>query len=229
MRKILLSSVIAALVLCVFVNKAMALIVLDDESVKIAIKYGLENKFSTSKILLGPNWLDNERGVIVNIYTPFIQLATKAKSQNVPGTSEEDIRLVKRRLGRQLKQIRTRDEVRFIVQLVGAKEDFGNKVKAHVEPYIPPEEKPTEEELENRSWFQKITGKLKDGGKVYPEKSILQDVATLDSYNPALPYSVVNSYNFDFGKIKDYDQFYLILSTPNEEPVKFLINRDEIF
>lgn len=226
-RLALVVSFILILVLSVS-QKSFALINLDDESIKISIKYGLDNKYSSSKELMGPNWMEDESGAILTIFSPFIQLASKAKSQNVPGSTDEDIKLVKKRLGRQLNQITVRQEVRFIVQICGSDPDIGTKYKGKVEEYLDPEEiKASKAEEGKGFWvFKKRERKAKT---FQPAKEILQNVAELDNYNPYLPYTAVNSYNYEFETINNLNKFYFVITGPNEKEIKFLIEKNVIF
>lgn len=230
MRSIIVFLLVVTLQFGFILQNAFALINLDDESVKIAIKYGLDNKYSTSKELLGPNWIEAENGVLITVYSPFIQLATKAKSQNVPGSSEEDIRLVKRRLGRQLNQIKTRQEVRFIVQLVGSDESFAKRFTAHLLE-IPGEstEKKTKKKGEGKGfWIFKAKGPRKPK-KIPATKSVQQSIADLDHFNPVLPYSATNSYNFDFEKVNKWNKFYFVLTDGEKTEIRVEIDKNAIF
>ncbi|MEW5821922.1 MAG: hypothetical protein AB1782_17135 [Cyanobacteriota bacterium] len=219
---------IALVVSLVTISETFALINLDDESVKISIKYGLDNKYSTTKELMGPNWIEGENGVIITIYSPFIQLASKAKSQNVPGSSDEDILLVKRRLGRQLNQIKTRMDIRFIVQLVGDDETFAKEYDARIEE-VQDEEDTAEEQKKGKGfWIFKDKGPKKPK-KVSPESIVKQNKAELDNWNPVHPYSATNSYNFDFERVNKFEKFYFILVGPDEKETRFLVDKNAIF
>lgn len=227
MRNIIVFLLVITLQFCLMVNSALALINLDDESVKIAIKYGLDNKYSTSKELMGPNWIEADNGVIISIYSPFIQLATKAKSQNVPGSSEEDIKLVKRRLGRQLNQIKTRQQVRFIVQVVGPNEAFAKELDAHLLE-IPGESTEIKKKEGKGFWIFKDKGPRKPK-KIPATDVVKQSVADLDHFNPVLPYSATNSYNFDFEKVNKWNKFYFVLTDGEKYEVKVEIDKNAIF
>jgi hypothetical protein len=230
MKKPLLILILSALFIVVTISKTPALINLDDESIKIAIKYGLDNRYSDTKTILGPNWIEGEDGFILTVYSPFIQLATKARSQNVPGASDEDIKLVKKRLGRQLNQITTRQEVRFIVQIVGSNPGVCKDYKAYVEEFKEPEE--TEEDAEGKKegkgfWiFKKRDSKPK---KLKADKEVIQNKADLDNYNPLMPYSCFNSYNFKFDAINKLDKFYFVLEGPKEKERRYLVEKNVIF
>jgi len=229
MKKLLKLSTLSILSLFITFNTAHALIKLDPDSIKIAIKYGLDNKYSTSKSILGPNWMEGDDGVIINIFSPFIQLATKAKSQNVPGASEEDIILVKKRLGKQLNEIQTRQEIRIIVQLVGDKEDFGKNYEAYIEEFIEKNENDAKDgDKEVGFWLFKFK-KHKSAAKITPNKEIRQDKAELDSYNPYHPYSCTNSYNFSFDKVNKLEKFNVVLKGPKDKQIKFLVEKNVIF
>jgi hypothetical protein len=234
MKKLLLLLFVAITGLFMTASATRALINLDDESVRIAIKYGLDNKYSTTKTLLGPNWKEGPDGIILTIYSPFIQLATKSKSQNVPGSTDEDIILVKKRLGRQLNQITTRQEVRFIVQLVGDEPGFCKDYSARVEQYLEPDEnkeeaEETDEAKKEGKGFWIFKKRAKKAKKLTPNKEVKQNQAEMDSYHPLHPYSCVNSYNFNFDRINDFDKFYFILIGPKEEEIKFLVDKNVIF
>lgn len=231
MKKLTLIALLALFAVLISSNSAKALINLDDESVKIAIKYGLDNKYSTTKDLLGPNWIEGEGGILITIFSPFIQLASKAKSQNVPGSSDEDIILVKRRLGRQMNQITTRQEVRFIVQLVGDDEGTCKGYEAHIEEILNEEDFYDESGQEKTKgfWFFKKKASEVKAKKITPEKVVKQNSAELDHYNPVHPYSCTNSYNFNFEKVNKYEKFNFVLKGPDDKEIKFVVDKNAIF
>lgn len=252
MKKVIILTMLILCGLGFCINKANALINIDDESVKIAIKYGLDNKYSTTKELLGPNWIEGEDGVIITIFSPFIQLATKAKSQNVPGSSDEDIVLVKRRLGRQLNEIKTRQEIRVIVQLIGNNADFCKKYEAYIEEAVDADDKKTDDTKTANTktddiktdkdkgdkgkdkgksfWIFKNKGdKVKKPKKITPSAFVKQEKAELDHYNPYMPYSGTNSYNFSFEKVNQLDKFNFVIVGPDEKEIKFLVDKNAIF
>lgn len=229
MKNLLITILSIALMTGIYCQKANALINLDDESVKIAIKYGLDNKYSSTKELMGPNWIEGEGGLLITVFSPFIQLATKAKSQNVPGSSDEDIVLVKKRLGRQLNQIKTRQQVRFIVQLTGDSPKFAKEYTAKIEQIRDPEQVEKEEAKKGKGfWVFKSKG-AKKPKKIAPDKTIQQTVAEMDHYNPMHPYSATNSYNFDFEAVNKFDKFYFILIGPDEKEQRYMVDKNAIF
>ena len=229
MNKLLRLTTLLLIVFFMNYNSANALIKLDPDSIKISIKYGLDNKYSTSKSLLGPNWMEGDDGIIINIFSPFIQLATKAKSQNVPGASEEDIMLVKKRLGRQLKEIETRNDIRIIVQLVGDKEDCCKNYEAYIEEVIEEDENPDKEKKKTKGFWIFKFNKDRKPTKITPDREVRQDKAEMDRYNPYHPYYGTNSYNFNFNRVNKLDKFVFILKGPKDKKVIFPIEKNVIF
>lgn len=154
------ASIVIICIISMFIlqKASLALINLDKDSILIAIKYGLDNRFSTYKDFLGPNWIDGKNGIIISVYSPFIQLAAKARNQSTPGTSDEDILFARKKVSRSLNDIQTRNEVRFLVQLMGDKENFCTKYSAYLEEYLEValagSDKPTSAAADNASLKQ---------------------------------------------------------------------------
>ncbi|EKE03660.1 MAG: hypothetical protein ACD_20C00172G0013 [uncultured bacterium] len=188
---------------------SFALIKLDEESVDLAIKYGIQSKDMPTKNILSSNWLNDGTGRILNIYSPFIQVALKTTDQNSTGKMEEDIKTIKKRLYSKIDRIKEKNEVRFLIALYGDTEDFANNYKAQIVDI---------NEYEGQK--KKI---------IKPKKTNAQKVAEKDNFFPAHPFSAVNCYIFKFDNLFDLKEYYFILTNETGEEVKYKINNNEIF
>ena len=103
LKKVAILSILAFLF---SVNSSFALIKIDDDSVDLAIKYGIKMKNSSTSDILGANWINDGTGRILNIYTPFIQLVMKSINLRSTGNNIEDLKLFKEKLGNKPEKIK---------------------------------------------------------------------------------------------------------------------------
>lgn len=187
-----------------------SLVKIDDNSIDLAIKYGIKMKGSPTESILGTNWLNDGNGRILNIYTPFIQVAMKSSSKPSAGESEEDIKLVKNLLQYDITKVKNKNEIRFLVAVYGDTIDFATQYKAYI--------------IET----DKISS-IKEKDKINPKKSSVQKIADKDEYHPKHPFSAVNCYTFKFDNLFNLKEYYFILVSDNKDEIKYKINNEEIF
>ena len=209
---------------------AHALVKLSSGNVNEAIKYGIRNKDLGLTTLLGPNWIENPDGSLLNIYSPFMMVATQAARKGVETTSKADMTLAKKRMARTISNMTDPNEVqrvKFVVALYGDHPGFNQQIKAHIEGT-------------GRGRTISLTPNkeiIEKPGKD-PNKSASGSANTAESENPA-PASgnapsgfgsveAVNAYYFNFQDLENLEEFRLILDGPSGQTV-FNINNENIY
>ena len=71
-----------------------ALVPLDGPGINQAVRHGIEHgRFGLADVL-GPNWMEKADGTLLNIYSPFMMLATKVSKSRYP--ANESLKKVKK-------------------------------------------------------------------------------------------------------------------------------------
>lgn len=189
------------------IQSAQALVKVEStESVTKAVKYGIKKKGVGLAILLGPNWVEGQDGTLLNIYTPFMLLATQATKKGIDGTSDKEIKEAKKRMARVISQ--TLDphypqEIKFSIAIYGDKPNFGTQYTASIEG-----------EGRGRSVVLKPS-------KVIPDKIANQNT-------DASVFEAINAYYFRFSEIENLETLRFIIRSPQDEKV-FTVNVDDIY
>ncbi|MEB3245863.1 MAG: hypothetical protein VKJ06_07760 [Vampirovibrionales bacterium] len=128
-----------AALLCTHTAQALE-VVGDPASIDAALTYGVQKQGQGYRNLLGNNWREGERGSLLNIYTPFMQLALKGYKSNIPveHPTDDDIKQVRktaRRLISGLNDGLSKQRVRFVASLTGATPDFAAGTRGVLEGY----------------------------------------------------------------------------------------------
>ena len=187
-------------------SPSFSLIQPDDNSVDLAIKYGIKTKGNSTTYILGTNWVQDNTGAILNIYSPFIQIAVKSGNQNITGNIDEDVKIIKEKLKNTISAIKTKNEVRFILSFCGDSPYFSQKYKAYI-----------------------IDINTSNKAKIKPKKTSQQKEADKDGFNPEHPYSAVNCYIFKFDDISKLKEYYFIVASEDGKEIKYKLNNSEIF
>lgn len=196
--------------LWVVVAPARALVKMDKQSVDLALKYGMQNAGMGYSTLLGGNWLEGPDGMLLNIYTPFMMLASKAYQGGF--SREPDEAEVKKARGRYGRLITTytdpknRTEIKFAVSMYGDDPAFATRYRGWIEGF----------------------GRGRDF-KVSPVRVLYQKEAHKDTEASQKPYEAVNSYYFNFDDVSVLDDYRFILETPDGERAVFKIRNDKIY
>lgn len=197
--------------LTAFMNPASAIIKMDNQSIDAAIVYGIKNQKASLSTLLGPNWIENEDGALLNIYTPFMVLATKAARGGFPSNpTKSDLKAARKKYGKYVafySDPQNRLEVKFAVSFYGNSPTFAKSYEARIEGF----------------------GRGKDY-KLKPVKRYLDQIA--DPVKNGLTggqYEAVNSYYFHFNDIANMEEFKLIMESPNGPPISFRIRTEQLY
>lgn len=175
----------------------------DAEAVNVAIKYGIQNKDGGIASVLGPNWIEGEDGSLLNIYTPFMLIATMASKKGVEGTSKKEVDGVRKRLARVLGQLmdqRTPQQVKFSVAMYGDQPDFGTRYKAVIEG-------------EGRGKTVRLN----------PVRAIPDKIANQNEDGNL--FEAINAYYFNYNDLENLETFRLILKSPDGEKIFAVDNR----
>ncbi|MEB3288200.1 MAG: hypothetical protein VKJ04_11950 [Vampirovibrionales bacterium] len=188
-------------------QSAAALVkVMDAESVNMAIKYGIKKQDAGFAAILGPNWIEGENGTLLNVYTPFMMIATQASKKGVETISDSDVKAVKKRMARMLSRIqdpRTPQEVKFSVAMYGDRPNFGKDYTATIEG-------------EGRGKSVRLT----------PIRALPDAIANTNPDETV--YEAINTYYFKFSDLENLDNFTLILKSPQDEKT-FTVHVNDIY
>lgn len=204
--------IIFSLITIIFgTTRSFALIKIDNDSIDLAIKYGIKSKDLIKRDLLGSNWINDQSGRILNIYSPFIQIAVKTSNQNTTGNLENDLKTIKQQLSTSISKIEDRNEVRFILDFYGDTENFAQNYKAYIID------------------VDKYNDTGNDRYIIKPKKASLQKIAAKDGFDPLHPYSAFNCYIFKFDDLTNLKEYFFVLTNGKGEEIKYKINNQEIF
>jgi hypothetical protein len=206
LRQSLLLLTTSFLMLFIAIPKSNAIVALTDRNIDAAVKYGLENRDQTLSSFLGGNWIEGPEGTLLNIYTPYIQLAKFATYRTgYNKASAEIIAKARKKMGGDISYTWSHPTVKFMVSLVGATPEFAKAYYAKIEAV--------------------------GGGRsttLYPKHNEQQITADKEQNVTIKPYTAVNAYTFEFDSLYKTDAFKLILYGKNVEPLEFNVQTKNI-
>lgn len=192
---------------------AQALIRLDYDSEKMAVRYGLENKDYSYSTFLGGNWREGESGSLLNLYTPFMQVASRYLHATQSGNpSDEDIQKTIDKQRAALNKIKKENLVKFIVSFYGDAPSFARKYDGFID-------------------VTNAEGRVIQ--RIFPNQSVRQYYGQKEETGAHQPYSAINTYMFQFddlAKLKRYT-FTMVDKTKGSTrpPVRFAIDNEKIY
>lgn len=201
--------VLSVAIVCSSLLPARALVTLDNESINIAIKYGLQNKRLGLSTILGPNWIEGPEGSLLNIYTPFMLVATQASKKNLPeDPTPEEIKTCRRKVARIINRLTDPKEpqmVKFSLFFYGHDIDFAKRSTA------------------------KIIG-VGRGQEVVlqPSRKILDEIANESQGNVGM-FEGINAYYFKFTDVEPLEKYRLIITRPDGTQLEFTIHNERIY
>jgi len=203
-------AVLTALLLLVWTipQSAKALIKLDSDSINDAIKYGLQNEDAGLYELLGPNWIEGKDGALLNVYSPFMLIATMAAKKGLPSdTGDANVKEARRRLVRIISRLEDPHDplkIKFAVSFLGPTPDFASHYAARIEG----------------------VGRGRTA-EVKPVTNYLEKQAA-DAGTGGL-FQAVNSYYFNYDDLVNFEEYDLILENPEGKQVIFHVKNSEIY
>jgi len=180
-------------------------------SVNAALVYGMKNQRLSLSNLLGDNWIEGGNGSLLNVYSPFMMLATKAAKAGLSSNpSKSDLEEARKRFARDVKyysDTQNRFLVKFSVAFYGDTPDFA------------------------KTYYAKISGVGR--GKVAtlkPEKQNLDQIADpVDNGPSGAHYEAINAYYFLLSDLMNLDEFKLQLESPTGQPVEFSMKSERLY
>jgi len=198
-----------ALAVAALTSPAGALTKMTPETIDEAFKYGLEHKGMGYVHLLGPNWIEGPAGALLNVYTPFMMIASKTyKSEFKANPSKETMVAIRKKFGREVayyRDTRNRPLVKFAVSMTGDSPDFATHYTARIEGF--------------------------GRGKVFslkPKKDVRDKIADPVNVGGKTLYEAVNGYYFPLNEIEHLDEYKLILTSPSAETLVFNIRNSRL-
>lgn len=207
----LLAATVAAGLCLAPVAPALAWIKTDPpHSINAALVYGMKNQRLNLSTLLGDNWVEGENGALLNVYSPFMMLATKAaKSGLSTRPSKSDLEAARKRFARDVKfysDTQNRLMVKFAVSFYGDSPEFAKHYSARIIGF----------------------GRGKEFN-LKPERQHLDQLADpVSSGASGGKYEAINAYYFPFSDLLNVDEFKLQLTSPNGPPVEFSMRSDRL-
>jgi hypothetical protein len=205
-----LVSVSLGLLLCMTtgIQPASALIKMDsNKMIDAALIYGMQNQKMGIANLLGPNWIEGEKGSLLNVYTPFMVLATKAAHGGFPESPQrKDVDKARTKYGKYVHFFmdpKNKQEVKFAVNFYGPNPGFAKDYKARIVG----------------------SGRGRDV-ELTPFKQFPDQIADpVDGKT----FEAINSYYFRFSELENLQEFKLILESPTGEPLTFRLNNEKLY
>jgi hypothetical protein len=200
---LLLSMVLAASTM----QPAFGIIKLTDVSIENAIRYGLKNQDMGLSFFLGPNWIENETGVLLNVYTPYMEVARSAVTHkagpSVP--TDEDVIKARKTIIEDTHYIYHHPTVKFMTSMFGTTPDFAKGYYADVEG----------------------VGRGRRT-RLLPAKMLTQGVAKKDDGSTFMRYSAINSYHFKYEDIAKLDELTFRLYGKGKKTHTFKIKTKDL-
>jgi hypothetical protein len=181
------------------------------KSVNAALVYGMKSQRLSLSNLLGDNWIEGENGSLLNVYSPFMMLATKAAKAGLPlKPAKSDLEKARTRFARDVmyySDTKNRFLVKFAVSFYGNNPDFAKNYSARIVGF----------------------GRGKDFN-LKPEKQHLDQVAdAITGGQSGGEYEAINSYYFVFSELADLDEFTLKLESPSAPPLEFRMKSERLY
>lgn len=209
---------------------ANALVPMDARGINQAVRYGMERgRYGLSEVL-GPNWLEAANGTLLNIYSPFMLVATQVAKRRYPANpTEKEFAKAKKAHGKIIRSVtspRYPQEVKFVLSFLGDNSKFQRTITAKISG------------IGHGKQFA-----LKPSRRIIPKFASGLPGKTDADGNPTV-YEAVNAYYFPMKTMAHLDEFDITFydgsshkhdkdeeSPPVEpfEPITFHINNNRIY
>jgi hypothetical protein len=192
-------------------HAAFALMKMDSHAVDAALVYGMRNQKLGLADLLGPNWIEGENGALLNVYSPFMMIATKAAKAGLPkNPSKSDLEKARKRFGKEVafySDTKNRLHVKFAISFYGDTPTFAQGYRAKIVGF----------------------GRGKEFA-LTPDKQILDQKADpVEGGQSGAAYEAINSYYFNFADLENLQEFKLVVESPNGPPLEFRMNNERLY
>jgi hypothetical protein len=190
---------------------AWALIKMDSDSVTMALRYGMMNQDKGFAGLLASNWIEGTDGALLNVYTPFMLLASRAARAKYPtAPTDEDLAKARKQFATMIHSYTDPDEiqrVKFAVSFFGVAATSGVNSTAQIEGIADGRVvilKPSKQYRQPSAVTQR--------SEIYPDK-----------------FDIVNSYYFNFNDLVRFDRYELLITPADGPPMRFTISNKQIY
>lgn len=192
-------------------SSAFALVKMESRTIDAALVYGMQNQKYGLANLLGPNWIEGENGSLLNVYSPFMMLATKAAKAGLSkNPSKSDLKKARNRFGKEVAYYsdpKNRLQVKFAVSFYGNSPEFAKAYMARIVGF----------------------GRGKEF-ELKPIKQILDQKADpVQGGASGAAYEAINSYYFNFAELEDLEEFKLMLQSPSGPPLEFRMKNERLY
>lgn len=190
---------------------ALALVKMETKSINAALVYGMKNQRAGLSDLLGPNWIEGSNGALLNVYSPFMMIATKAAKAGLSrNPSKSDLEKARKRFGREVAYYsdpKNRIQVKFSVSFYGDSPAFA------------------------KSYMAKIVGFGRGREfELKPAKQSLDIQADpVSGGQSGASYEAINAYYFNFADLENLQEFKLVLQSPSGPPVEFNMKNERLY
>jgi len=190
---------------CLPVNSTWALVPMSDRMINEAVAYGMENQGYGMSLFMGNNWREGANGALLNIYTPYMELARSAATRKLPDqVTPTTLAEARKKMVEDIDYIWQHPTVKFMVSMYGKTPHFAGEYYAVIEG----------------------VGKGRNY-TLYPTRRMPQYTADLDKGVKESPYTAINAYHFKYEDIAPLDEYVLKLYGKDLEPIRFkVVNRD---
>jgi hypothetical protein len=190
---------------------AQALIRMDTESITMALKYGMANQNKGLAGVLGSNWMEGPDGALLNIYTPFMLLATKVSKAGYPTEpTEEDLNRARKEFRRDvvgLTDAQEKQRVKFALSFFGDDETFAVNTTARLEGVA-----------EGRTIVLKPVRELRQPSLTVKPSQLYTG-----------KYEAINSYYFLLEDLMKFESFDIVFTPKTGEPIRFHVSNQQIY
>jgi len=180
-------------------------------SVDAALVYGMRHSKLNLATVLGDNWIEGENGSLLNVYSPFMMLATKAAKAGFSSKpSKSDLEAARKRFARDVKfysDPQNKFYVKFAVAFYGDSPEFAKRYSARIVGF----------------------GRGKEFN-IKTERQNLDQVAdAVENASGPGSYEAINSYYFPFSDLQNLDEFRLELTSPDGPPLSFNMRGERLY
>lgn len=190
---------------------ALALVKMDTHGINAALVYGMRNQRATLSNLLGPNWIEGENGSLLNVYSPFMMIATKAAKAGLSkNPTPSDLSKARKRFGKEVAYYgdpKNKVQVKFSISFYGSTPTFAKDYSAKIVGFGRGREfdlKPSKQSLD-------IQADPVSGGQ------------------SGAAYEAINAYYFKLSELEDLQEFTLRLESPNGPPLEFSMKNERLY
>jgi hypothetical protein len=209
---------------------SFALIKMDKQSVNAALVYGMKNQKLGLSHLLGPNWVENGDGALLNIYSPFMMLATKAARAGLPiRPTSGDLEKARKRFGKEVafySDPKNRLTVKFAVSFYGNSPDFAKRYA--VARIVGIGRGKSFDIRPTRQLLDQIADPVGQASTATAEKGSEKTASDVPPRKAAL-YEAINAYYFHLADLLDLQEFQFTLESPSGPPITFRLNNERLY